>query len=189
MRRLLILTLAATAACRRQPELTQARVIEDLGKDELAIHFWTELDEQATRTKCESKPGLLSVDGERDAAAAAGWIERICPEDPDRMRLTAEGRARSARWEKYEPETAPRIAWTAIVARYERSGAPIIPSGPPATEEDSRLPMRMVKIPGRYVPNEDGARLAETGWPRIRVVDREERFVLWHGIWARRHGE
>lgn len=37
-------------------------------------------------------------------------------------------------------------------------------------------------------PNEDGQRLYDTGWQRIRAVDRIEKFTLWKGIWARRHG-
>jgi hypothetical protein len=44
-----------------------------------------------------------------------------------------------------------------------------------------------VTIPGHYVPNEDGQRLYDTGWQKIRVVDRVERFTFWHGVWARHH--
>jgi hypothetical protein len=182
---------AATAtklSCSREPELTQAMILDDLGTDELVLRFSTEAEEWGATRACESKPNLHSVDEERDAAIAAGWIERVCGDDPERMRLTAEGRRRSSRWDAYKPADA-RIAWTATVARYERAGAFIVAPGPTPTDADSRSPQRFVTIPGRYVPNEDGQRLYDTGWQRIRSVDRVEKFIFWNDIWARRHGE
>ncbi len=184
-----LLALATTLSC-RQPELTEETVLRDLGKDELVLQFWTDPEGWAVTKPCEAKPNLVSVDEGRDAATAAGWIERVCPDDPDRMRLTEEGRRRSARWQKYESTDTrnTRIAWTVPVGRYARSGAPVIARGPTPNDEDTRLPQRFVTIPGRYVPNEDGQRLYDTGWQRIRAVDRIEKFTLWKGIWARRHG-
>jgi hypothetical protein len=173
---------------RRQPELTEARVVDDLGRDELVLRFWTVADEPTKSMPCEAKPGLVSINDERDAAIAAGWLERVCPGDPERVRLTEEGRRRSSGWQRYDPSDHQLTSWTVTVARYERSGAPILPPTS-SVDEDSRLPQRLVTIPGRYLPNEDGKRLYDTGWQKIRVVDRVDKFLLWRGIWARNHGD
>ena len=186
-----VLPLAFAWHRRTHPDLTEAMVVEELGEDELALSFFTEPDDPwAERMPCESKPGLHSVDEGRDAAQAAGWIERICRGDPDRMRLTEDGRARSKRWRTNTspPGDHAYRGWWLTVARYERTGRPRI--GPRESEEvgQGMIPAHDVVIPGHWVPNEDGRRLHDTGWPRIRVVDREERYTFWEGWWARRHG-
>jgi hypothetical protein len=74
-----VLVVLALCGC-REPELTQQRILDDLGDDELALTSWT--DPEDSTEPCESKAGFVSVDEERDAAVAAGWIERVCKDVP-----------------------------------------------------------------------------------------------------------
>jgi len=107
------------------------------------------------------------------------------------MRLTEDGRARSKQWHSYPPSPGARElrGWWVTVARYERTGPPRIGAREAYTEDVPRpLPAHRVVIPGHWVPNDDGKRLYETGWTRIRVVDRVERYTFWEGFWARNHG-
>lgn len=180
------------------PDLTVDRVIAELGEDELRLSFAVEPDDPMARTPCGTERESRFHSEGRAAALAAGWIERACPDDPNRMRLTADGRARSARWTTFPfaphelplaPHTRVAQTWSVTVARYERTGPPRI--GPrEAFEGDTPrpLPAHRVLIPGHWVPNEDGQRLYEAGWAPIRVVDRVERYTFWEGLWAREHG-
>lgn len=178
------------------PPLTERRVLEDLGKDELVLRFDTVeekfLAQFSATYECRK---VTAFDDERDAAEAAGWTERVCKDDPTAMKLTARGRTASLRWpgrDEVSREMNELHPWEVTVARYKRTGAPVIRPGSTPTE-------RRVVIPGRWIPNEDGKRLFETGWKPIAAVDREETFHYyveetwgwerflprWNGVWAR----
>lgn len=185
-----ILALATTLYLhRRVPELTEGSVLQDLGKDELVLYFRTEPDDWVTAKSCSEPDSISKIDEEQhNAALAAGWIEHVCGDDLTRMRLTAEGRRRSSRWKNDAMPDSPLSRWRVTIARYERTAAPIVARGATPNDEDSRSPQRFVTIPGRYVPNDDGQRLYETGFQKIRAVDRVEKFTYWESRWARYHG-
>jgi len=88
------------------PELTEKRVIEDLGNDELVFTIAV-VDPRFEAQQVCRRDVTSSGDEELDAAEAAGWVERLCKEDPTVMRLTASGRAASARWVDGGPSRAP----------------------------------------------------------------------------------
>jgi hypothetical protein len=170
-------------ACR--PRLTEERVVDDLGEDELVLTIFTFDEPFLVQRECRTD--VTSFDEDLAAAQAAGWIEQVCKGDFTVMKLTAAGRRASARWEN---GGAPRSGneahrWDVIVARYKRTGPPVIRPGATSTE-------RLVTIPGHWIPNEDGKRLYATGWKTITAVNRVEKFTyypegsLWGGVWARR---
>ena len=166
------------------PRLTEERVLEDLGKDELVFTFAT-LDERfIEQHRCAPSAGPIasSVEEERAAAEAVGWAEDVCKGDPGVMKLTPAGHRASTRWKSSdEPRAANELrSWWVVVARYQRTGPPVIRAGAKATE-------RIVMIPGRWIPNEDGKHLYEAGWTPIRAENREEIFTYWDGVWARNH--
>ncbi len=167
--------LVALLGC--TPRLTPERVIEDLGQDDLVLTVFTVEEQEVSREDCRTD--VTMFDDERDAADAAGWTEEICKGDPRFMKLTAEGRKASVRWQSgdefHTPGTAHR--WDVPVAHYERSGTPVIRPGATSTE-------RLVMIPGRWIPNEDGKRLYAAGWKTITTVNREVKFMYLEGIWA-----
>lgn len=178
------------------PPLTEQRIIEDLGSDELVLRFYAVEEkfvaEFSATYECRD---ATELDDEAHAAEAAGWTERICKDDPTAWKLTARGRKASLRWpgrDEVSREMNEMHSWEVTVARYERTGAPVI--RPRSTPTELR-----VMIPGRWIPNEDGSRLLETGWEPIAAVDREETFHYyvediwawqrllprWNGVWAR----
>jgi hypothetical protein len=172
--------LFALVGC-KTPELTQARVNEELGEEVLYAHFVTA--PHNTKMKCVAKPDPPVVDEEEQMAIKAGWAERRCPEDPTLLRVPRDSLKRSIFWtqEPFDVErdgvTEPWIKWRVRLAKYNRSGVPRISAG------DSKNERRVV-IPGRWNVNEDGRMLQFLKWKPINEIDREVRFKYVGGKWS-----
>ena len=122
-------SIGLVGCARRLPELTEERVLENLGKDELILTFATMDERFIGQYPCAPEVGPITSWEESDEdhiTEAVGWTEDVCKGDPRVIRLTSAGHLASARW---PPSTEPHAAnelrrWDVVVARYQRSGPP-----------------------------------------------------------------
>jgi hypothetical protein len=167
--------------------LTEERVLQDLGRDELTFTLPVFRDEcvadALARCRSEKITAVGQLAEEVAAFKGSGWVEPVCENEPGSIKLSPAGRQASVRWKIQREEGRPcneLEVWRFVVARYDRTGPPVIRPGTSATE-------RLVTIPGRWIPNEDGKRLVAAGYPPIVTVNRQERFTYDDGVWARHH--
>jgi hypothetical protein len=181
---LLITSTLAVASCRlKPPPLTEARILGDLGRDELAFTVTALPDECLSWVTAHCRPDpVTSSDDALAAATAAGWIESMCKNEPNSSKLTPKGRDASAHWSTSWEDRPCNVTqrWDFIVAQYERTGSPVVAAG------QNRLE-RVVTIPGHWIPNADGQILLKAGYARLSEVDRKETFTFFEGVWARSH--
>jgi hypothetical protein len=181
----LALAAMAVALFLRSRPLTLERVNEELGPDEdLVFVFATGPDNP--QLACSQMGPAEDTIAQTATAVAVGWLDRRCENDHIQLRLSAQGRRRSAHWSRSgDSPLRPRTPederewtnWFVTAARFERIGAPEIQP----TDEGSA---RRVVVRGRWVPNDEGLLLRRAGWSEIRApAERDEDFVLRMGRW------
>ncbi len=186
----------AVAAMRFWP-LTLARVDQELGRRDaraydLVFSFQTGPDnpDLTCEQMGEAKDAFLQT----ATAIRVGWLDRRCERDHIQLRLTPEGERRSTHWTRYDEsgpaaqghDTDGQTQWSLTVAHFQRTGVPeILPSDEGAVDALFTFsPRKIVRLRGRWIPNEDGQLLQRAAWHGIVApADRDEDFVL--GPWAR----
>lgn len=171
-------------SCAGVPRLTEARVVEDLGDDDLEVVFWAFSDDcvASAIASCPSGPERSYDDEVTAAATRAGWLTRLCPSRPEIVAVGDRRWTATTRWHRqpHDPGGCEMERWSVLVARYARTG-------PPTVAADVEPNARIVTIPGRWRPNAAGRALFDAGYTPLGVVDRRERYTYFEGVWARRH--
>lgn len=183
MRAAVLVLAVATLGC-GPPPLTEARVIEDLGSDELWFTFHYVRDECAAQLRAGCRDDVFFAQAaEYEATHKAGWLTPLCKKDPTIATLTPLGKAGLARWRTSTEPNQPCTSlspFTFLAGTFERTGRPVIRDGENKTE-------KLVTLPGHWKLNADGEVLAKAGHPKLVAPERVVEFSYWRGKWSHNH--